>query len=71
MKRSMGNKRKKIMTLRLAQLVILALFVTLLLLNLFVQSWELRIASAFLLGVWIIMAILQIYYVTRARKVST
>jgi len=62
--------RKKIVTLRLAQLVILALFVTLLLLNLFVQSWELRIASAFLLVIWLIMAILQIYHILHARKAS-
>jgi hypothetical protein len=62
--------RKRIITLRLAQLVTLALFVTILLLNLFVQSWELRIASAFLLGAWLIMAILQIYYTLHTRKVS-
>ena len=59
---------KRIVTLRLAQLVTLALFVTLLLLNLIIQSWELRIASTFLLVVWLIMAILQIYYILHARK---
>jgi len=63
--------RNRIVTLRLAQLVTLALFVTILLLNLFIQSWELRIASTFLLGAWLIMAILQIYYTLHTRKVST
>ncbi len=63
--------RKKIVTLRLAQLVTPALFVILLLLNLFVQSWELRIDSTFLLIVLLIMAILQIYYILHARKNST
>jgi hypothetical protein len=66
--RGAWNIQKKIMTLRLAHLVTVVLFVTLLLLNLFIQSWEIRVASAFMLIVWILIAILQIYYLLHARK---
>jgi hypothetical protein len=62
------NPRSRIITLRLVQLVTIALFVTLFLVNLFVQSWELRIVSAFLLVVWLVIAILQIYFLSRIRK---
>jgi hypothetical protein len=66
--RGAWNTRKKIMTLRLAQLVTVVLFATLLLLNLFVQNWELRVVSAVILVVWLLIAILQIYYLLHARK---
>ena len=62
------NPRKRIMTLRLVQLVTVALFVALLLVNLFVQSWELRIVSAAFLVAWLLLLILQIYYMSRIRR---
>jgi hypothetical protein len=62
------NIRKRIMTLRLVQLVTVVLFVTVLLVNLFVQSWELRIASAIFLVIWLLSLILQIYYMSRVRR---
>ncbi|MGD0494657.1 MAG: hypothetical protein ABSB28_01295 [Candidatus Bathyarchaeia archaeon] len=62
------NPRNRIITLRLVQLVTIALFVTLFLVNLFVQSWELRIVSAVLLVVWLVIAMLQIYFLSRVRK---
>ena len=62
------NPRKRIMTLRLIQLVTVALFVTLSLVNLFVQSWELRIVSAAFMVVWLLLLILQIYYMSRIRR---
>jgi O-antigen/teichoic acid export membrane protein len=51
------------MTLRLFQLVTIVLFITL-----FIQSWGLRIVSAALLAVWLVIAILQIYYLSRLRR---
>jgi hypothetical protein len=62
------NPRSRIITLRLFQLVTIVLFVTLFLVNLFVQSWELRIVSAVLLVVWLVIAMLQIYFLSRVRK---
>ena len=62
------NPRNRIMTLRLVRLITIVLFVTLFLVNLFVQSWELRIVSAVLLVVWLVIAMLQIYFLSRVRK---
>jgi ABC-type multidrug transport system fused ATPase/permease subunit len=71
MRRARGkawNPRNRIITLRLFQLVTIVLFITLFLVNLFVQSWELRIVSAVFLIVWLVIAILQIYYLSRLGK---
>jgi hypothetical protein len=62
------NQGNRIMTLRLFQLVTVVLFVALFLVNLFVPSWELRIVSAVLLVVWLVIAMLQIYFLSRVRK---
>jgi hypothetical protein len=62
------NARKRMMTLRLVQLVTVILFATLLLVNLFVQSWELSVLSTAFLAVWLFLLILQIFYLSRARK---
>jgi len=62
------NPRNRIITLRLFQLVTIVLFVTLFVLNLFIQSWELRIVSVVLLVVWLVLALLQIFYLSRLRK---
>ena len=62
------NPRSRIMTLRLVQIVTVVFFVILFLVNLYVQSWELRLLSAVVLVAWLVIAILQIYYLFQARK---
>jgi hypothetical protein len=62
------NQRNRVMTLRLFQLVTIVLFMALFLANLFIQSWGLRIVSVVVLAVWLVIAILQIYYLSRLRK---
>jgi hypothetical protein len=62
------NPRNRIMTLRLFQLVTIVLFISLFLVNLFVQSWELRIVSVVVLVVWLVIAMLQIYFLSRVRR---
>jgi hypothetical protein len=62
------NPRNRIMTLRLFQLITIVLFVTLFLVNLFVPSWELKVVSAGLLIIWLVIAMLQIYLLSRIRR---
>ena len=62
------NLRNRIMTLRLIQLATVALVVILLLLNIYVQSWELRIVSIVFLVVLLLISILQFYYVSKTRR---
>lgn len=62
------NPTSRIMTLRLFQTVTVVLFVSLFLVNLYVQSWELRLVSAIVLVVWLLIAILQMYFLSQARK---
>jgi len=65
---TVGNSRRKLLTLRILQITTGALFVTLLLINLFVQSLEIRLISSLFLIVWLAISILQIYYLLRVRK---
>lgn len=62
------NQRNRFMTLRIVQLAMVLLLFTVFLVNIFVQSWELRILSAILLVALLILIVLQIYYLSRARK---
>lgn len=62
------SSRKRILTLRIVQMITVALFVTLMLANIFVQSWEMRVISSSFLVVWLVVCILQIYYLSRARR---
>jgi ABC-type multidrug transport system fused ATPase/permease subunit len=62
------NPRNRFMTLRLVQIVTVVLLVIVLLANLYVQSWELTLVSTAVLVVWLLIAILQIYYLFQARK---
>jgi hypothetical protein len=64
----MQNTRKTIMTLRVVQLVTVAIFVTVLLVNLFIQSWELRILSTVLVVIWLLLLIVRIYYLSQRRR---
>jgi len=72
--RELGNEgaawssRKRILTLRIVQMITVTLFVTLMLANVFVQSWEMRVISSSFLVVWLVVCILQIYYLSRARR---
>jgi hypothetical protein len=60
--------RKRIMTLRMIRMVTAVLIITLLLVNIFVQSWEIRVISALIIIAWLVITILQIYYLSRVRK---
>jgi hypothetical protein len=60
--------RKRIVTLRIVRMVTAVLIVTLLLVNIFVQSWEIRMISALIIIAWLVITILQIYYLSRVRK---
>ncbi len=60
--------RKRTLTLRTVQMVAVILFVTFLLVSLYVQSWELRVISSLFLVIWLVISVLQIYYLSRFRK---
>jgi hypothetical protein len=60
--------RKKMVTLRVVQMIAIIIFVTLLLINFFVQSWELRVISSLFLLVWLVISIMLLYYVLRMRR---
>jgi hypothetical protein len=62
------NPRKRIMTLRIIQIVTVILFVALFLANIFIQNWELKIVSVAFLIVWLLISIVLVFYMTRARK---
>jgi hypothetical protein len=62
------NPRKRIMTLRIVQMVTVILFVALFLANIFIQNWELKIVSVAFLIVWLLISIILVFYMTRARK---
>jgi len=66
--RAAWSSRKKILTLRIVQMVTVALFATLMLANMFFQSWEVRVISSLFLVLWLVVCILQIYYLSRARR---
>ncbi len=57
--------RKKLMTLRILQLVIGILVVILILFNFFVESYEARLISFFLIIVWLFVSIIRLYYAIR------
>jgi hypothetical protein len=62
------NLRKRIMTLRIVQLVVVVLAATSLIMNFFVHSPELRVTFFILLLVLLLTVMLQIYYVSQARR---
>jgi hypothetical protein len=63
-----GGARSSMMSLRIARMAIAALFVVLLLANLFVFSWELRVVVALLAVTWVALTIAQIAYMARMRR---
>jgi hypothetical protein len=60
--------RRKIVTLRIVQIVAAVFFMALLLVSILVQSWELRFVSIIFLVVWLVISVLQIYYLSKLRK---
>ena len=62
------NSREKMLTLRIVQIIAIVLFVTLLLISLLVQSLELRVVAYLFLVGWLVISVLQIYYLLRIRK---
>ena len=60
--------RKNMMTLRIIRMVTAVLIVVLLLVNIFVQSWEIRVLTAIVVVAWLAMSALQIYFLSKARK---
>jgi hypothetical protein len=60
--------RRRILTLRTIQMVAAILFVALFLLNIFVPSFELRVISILFLAIWLVISVLQLYYVSRMRR---
>lgn len=62
------NPRKRIVTLRIIQMVTVIFFVAVFLANIFIQNWELKIVSIAFLIVWLLISIILVFYMTRARK---
>ena len=60
--------RKNILTLRIAQIILIILFMAFFLVGLILQSLELRVISLLFLVVWLFVSVLQIYYLSRIRK---
>jgi len=62
------NARGLLFNLRIIRMATVILFLVLLIINIIVQSWELRLISILVAVVWIIITIIQIYYFTRIRN---
>jgi hypothetical protein len=62
------SMRKTMIALRIARLATTFLLVVLLLVNVFVQSWEIRLAASAFLVAWIGLFVVYIYYLTRIRR---
>jgi ABC-type bacteriocin/lantibiotic exporter with double-glycine peptidase domain len=56
------------LSLRITRMSLAVLFVVLLLVNLFAFSWELRLIAALAAVAWIALTIVQIAYLSRARR---
>jgi hypothetical protein len=62
------GSRNRLFTLRIIRLVMAVLSVALVLANVFVQSWDLRVLTALFVAAWLAITILQIYYLSRIRR---
>ena len=60
--------QRSMLTLRITRMITAVLFVVLILVNLFVQSLEIRVIVTALIIVWIVITVVQIYYLSRARR---
>jgi hypothetical protein len=62
------GSRNRMFTLRIARTIVTVMVVVLLLASFFFESWELTVVAAFFIVVWLALIILQIYYLSRARR---
>ena len=60
--------RENILRLRIVQVIMVVLFMAFFLLSLLFQSWGLRVLSLLFLVVWLVISVMQIYYLSRIRK---
>ena len=60
--------RRQMLTLRITRMATAVLVVVLVLVNIFVQSLEIRLIVSALVIVWIVIIVVQIYYLSRARR---
>ena len=65
------GSRSTMMNLRIARMAISALFVVLILANLFYFNWELRIIAAIVAVTWVALTIAQIACIARNRRRQT
>ena len=63
-----GNIRNTMFTLRIARLVMTFVVLALLLANVFIESWTIRLISIGFAIVWLVLLALYIYYSSKARK---
>lgn len=66
--RGAGSFRGRMLNLRIARMALGILFVVLLLVNIFVLSWELRLIGILVAIAWIALTITQIVFLSRARS---
>ena len=62
------SSRGSMIQLRIARLATTVLIVALLLINVFVQSFELRIVTIIIVVVWIVLTLVQIYQLSRMHR---
>ena len=63
--RTFPHSPNRMMTLRMLRIGTMLLVVILFLMNIFIQSWEIRVLSASILVVWIIITLFQIYQLSK------
>jgi len=63
-----GSPRKTLMTLRVGRLITTFLVVALLLVNVFVQSWEIRLTASLFLAAGLVLFMAYVYHLSRIRK---
>ncbi len=66
--RTTRDSRKKLLTLRIVRIVIGILFLSLLLVNIYVNNQSIRIVSSILLIALLAISMIQLYYLTKVRK---
>jgi hypothetical protein len=60
--------RKTMFRLRIIQMITVVLFLAFFLASFLVQSLELRVVSLLFIVVWLVISVMQIYYMSRMRK---
>jgi hypothetical protein len=62
------NARGIMVSLRVIRIATTVLFVVLLIINILIQNWELRLVSILVAVIWLIVTIMLIYYLSRIRN---